>query len=69
MAEILHGLVDSQQLSIVVAVFLLGWVQLLGEEGEGLPGIVDTLLQHGTHGESGCVCDECKWHGSVEMRQ
>jgi hypothetical protein len=31
----LHGLVDSQQLSSLGAVFLLGRVELLGEEGEG----------------------------------
>jgi hypothetical protein len=39
---------------------LLGRVELLGEEGEGLPGVVDTLLQYDTHGGSGGVCDECK---------
>jgi hypothetical protein len=42
-AEMLHGLIDSQHLSIVGAVFLLGPVELLGE-GEGLPVIVDMLL-------------------------
>jgi hypothetical protein len=46
-AVMLHGLVDSQQLSIAGAVFLLCWVELLGEECEGLPGVVNTLLQHG----------------------
>jgi hypothetical protein len=28
----LHGLVDTQQLPILSAVFLLSWVELLGEE-------------------------------------
>jgi hypothetical protein len=67
--EMLHGLIDSQQFAIVGAVFLLGRVQLPGEEGEGLPGVVDTLLQHGTHGGSGAVCDECKWRGWVGVCQ
>jgi hypothetical protein len=48
-AEILHGLVDCRQLSIVRAVFLLGQVEFLGE-GERLSGVLDTLLQHGNHG-------------------
>jgi hypothetical protein len=52
-AEVLHGLVDSLQLSIGGAVFLLGRVELLAEEGEGLPGVVDSLLQPGTHDGSG----------------
>jgi hypothetical protein len=42
--EMVDGLVDSQKLSIVCAVFLLGRVQLLGEECESLPGVVDVLL-------------------------
>jgi hypothetical protein len=46
MAEMLHGLIDSQQFAIVGAVFLLGWVQLPGKESEGLPSVVDKLL-HG----------------------
>jgi hypothetical protein len=62
----LHGLVGSQQLLIIVTVFLLGQVQFLGE-GEELPGVADTLLQHGTHGGSGGVCDE--WCGWVGVRQ
>jgi hypothetical protein len=40
---------------------LLGSVQFPREEGEGLPSVTDTLLQHGTHGGSGGVRDECKW--------
>jgi hypothetical protein len=59
----LHGLVDSQQLSIVGAVYLLGSDELLGKECERLPGDADTLLQYDTHGGSGGVCDECKWCG------
>jgi hypothetical protein len=42
-AEMLQGLVDSQQLLIAGALFLQGRVDL-GEEREGLPGFVDTLL-------------------------
>jgi hypothetical protein len=60
-AEMLHGLVDSEQLPILGAAFLLCQVELLGEECEGMPGVVDKLLQYGTHGGSGGVCDECKW--------
>jgi hypothetical protein len=41
----------------------------LGEECQWLPGIVDTLLQHDTHGGSGGVCDECKWRGWVGVWQ
>jgi hypothetical protein len=59
-AEMLHGLVDSRQLYIVGAVFLLCWIELL-QEYQGLLGVLDTLLQHGTHSGSGGVCDECKW--------
>jgi hypothetical protein len=43
-AEMLDGLVDRKQLSIVCAVFLLGWVHLFGQECERLPGVVDALL-------------------------
>jgi hypothetical protein len=68
-AEILHGPVYSQQFAIVSAVLLLGWVQLPGEKGEWLPGVVDTLLQHSTHGGSGGVRFECKRRGCVGVRQ
>jgi hypothetical protein len=47
---------------------LLCRVELLGE-GEGLPGVVDTLLQHGAHGGSVGVCDECKRRGWVGVCQ
>jgi hypothetical protein len=43
-AEMLHGLVDCQKLSVIRAVFLLSRAEFPGEEGEGLPGVVDTLL-------------------------
>jgi hypothetical protein len=49
-AEMLYGLVDGQQLAVVSAVFLLGRVEFLGEEEEGLPGVLDALLQHSIHG-------------------
>jgi hypothetical protein len=64
-AEMLYGLVYRQQFAIVRAVLLLGWVRLPGEEGEGLLGVVDTLLQHSTHG----VRDECKRRGRDGVRQ
>jgi hypothetical protein len=48
-AEMLHGLIDSQQLPIVGAVFLLCRVEFLGEECQCLSGVVDTFLQHDTH--------------------
>jgi hypothetical protein len=51
---------------------LLGWVKLLGEEFKGLPGVVDTMLQHGTHGGSGSACDEagsgCANSGACQTR-
>jgi hypothetical protein len=57
-AEVFNGLVHGQQLSIVGAVFLLGWVEFLGVEGKGLQGVNDTLLQDDTHGGSEGVCDD-----------
>jgi hypothetical protein len=67
-AEMLHGLVGGQQLSIGCTVFLLDSVEFLGE-GEGLPGVFDMLLQHGTCGRRGGICDECKWHVWVRVHQ
>jgi hypothetical protein len=61
-AEIFHGLIGSQQLLIVGVVFLLSGFSFL--EKKAMPGVVGTLLQHGTPGGSGGVCDECKWRGS-----
>jgi hypothetical protein len=61
MSEMLYGHVDGQYLAVIGAVLLLGQVKVLGEEGKGLPGICDVLLQYGTHGGCGGVCDECKW--------
>jgi hypothetical protein len=52
-AEMLHGIIDSQQFAIVGAAFLLGRVQLPGEGDEGLPNFIDKLLQHDTHGGNG----------------
>jgi hypothetical protein len=69
MAEMLHGLVHSQQFAVVRAVLLLGWVQLPVEEGEGLPGVVDALLQHSTHGGSGGVRDQCERRGRDRVCQ
>jgi hypothetical protein len=56
-AEMLHCLVDSQQFAIVGSVYLLCRIEFLREEDAGLSGVVDPLLQHGTHGRSGGVCD------------
>jgi hypothetical protein len=61
-AEILHGIVGSK-FSIISNVFLLRWIQLLGE-GKALPG-TDTLLKRGTPGRSESVCNKCKWRGWV----
>jgi hypothetical protein len=58
--EMLYGLVDGQQLTVVCSVFLLGRVEFLGKESEGMPGVLDSLLKHGTHGEHRGVCDKCK---------
>jgi hypothetical protein len=60
-AVLLYGLVGGQRFTVVCAAFLLGRVEFLGEEGEGLPGILDALLQHGNHDGHGGVRDECKW--------
>jgi hypothetical protein len=62
-AEMLHGFVDGQQLTVVGAVLLLRRVEFLLKEGEGLPGVLEPSLQHGTHGGRGGVCDECKRRG------
>lgn len=67
--QMLYGLVYGQQFVIVCALFLLGRVKILGEESEGLLGVLDALLQHGTHGGRGGVCDECKWRGWIRARQ
>jgi hypothetical protein len=44
MAEMLYGLVDGQSLAVIGAVLLLGRVELLGEEGNELPGVLDAFL-------------------------
>jgi hypothetical protein len=49
-AEVPHGLVDCQALPVVGAVFLLCQVEFPGEEGEGLPDTLQSLLDDGTHG-------------------
>jgi hypothetical protein len=67
--ELLHGLVDSQLLPIVSAVFLLCRVELLGEECQWLRGVVDTMLQQGIYGASEGVCDKCKLRGWLRVRQ
>jgi hypothetical protein len=55
MAEMLYGHVYGQQPAVVCAVFLLGRVQSLEEESEGLPGVLEDLLKYDTHGGSGGV--------------
>jgi hypothetical protein len=69
MTEILHGLVYRQELSIIGTVSLMARDELLRDECKGLPGVVNTLLQHGIHGGIGGVCDESKWRGWVGVRQ
>jgi hypothetical protein len=63
--ELLYGLVDGQRLAVLCALFLLDRVEFLEEEDEWLPGVLDALLQHGTHDGRAGVCDECKWHGRI----
>jgi hypothetical protein len=77
-AEVFHGFVYSQQNAIVSAVFLLCWVELLGEESEGLPTRccstapmaeieASVTSARGTEG-SGCAnnvaCDRLALHAS-----
>jgi hypothetical protein len=57
----LHGFVDYHQFSVISTVFLLCWAKLHGEESEGLPGILHTFLQYGSHGGCWGVCDEGQW--------
>jgi hypothetical protein len=40
MTEMLYSLIDCQQLVVVSAVFLLGQVEFVREESEGLPGVL-----------------------------
>jgi hypothetical protein len=63
MAELLYGFINGHQFEIVCAVFLLDRIEFLGGEGEGLPGVLDPLLQHSAHGGRGGFYDECKWRG------
>ena len=44
--------VDYHHFRVISTVFLLHWVELLGEESKGLPGILHALLQYGSYG--GC---------------
>lgn len=53
MAEMIYGLIYGQQLAVVSAVYLLGWVECLEEESERQPGVLDVLLKYGTHGGRG----------------
>jgi hypothetical protein len=70
MMEMLYGLIDGQQLAVVSAAFLLSRFGFLGgEKGKGLPNLLGMLLQHGTHGVCGGVCDECEWCGWVRVCQ
>ena len=43
--DMLYSFVDCHQFPVISTVFLLCWAKLLGEESEGLPGILHTLLQ------------------------
>jgi hypothetical protein len=64
-----HVLVVCQELNFVCAVFLLGWTQLPGEESEGLPDVLQPLLEDGTHGCGGSVRDKGEWRGWLRMSQ
>jgi len=48
--EVPHGLIDRKELPVINTVLLLCRVQILGEEREGLPDVLHTLLEDGTHG-------------------
>jgi hypothetical protein len=61
------ALTAGLKLVVVVSLLIypLGWVSC----GRRLPGVLDALLQHGTHAERGGVCDECKRRVWVEVCQ
>ena len=50
--NVTHRHVDRQVLPVVGTVFLLCRTQFPGEECEGLPDALHTLLEDGTHGGS-----------------
>jgi hypothetical protein len=50
-------------------VFLLCWAELPGEEGEGLPDALHSLLEDGTNGGGCSVRDQGEWSGWIQMNQ
>jgi len=48
--EVPHSLLYRQEFPVVCAVPLLRRAQLPGEKGEGLPDVLNPLLEDGTHG-------------------
>jgi hypothetical protein len=57
-SEMLHYLVNCQQLPVVCAVNLLRRAQFPGEEGDWLSYVLRSLLEDGTHGVVGGVCHQ-----------
>ena len=47
---------DGQELSVVRALLLLSWVDLIGVERQRLPSVVDPLLQVGANRSIRSVC-------------
>jgi len=56
MSEVFDGLIYCQELSVVRAVLLLSWADLMGVERQGLPSVADTLLQGGAKRSIRSVC-------------
>ena len=49
MSEVFDGLIHCQELSVVRAVLLLSWVDLMGVERQRLPSVANPLLQGGAN--------------------
>jgi hypothetical protein len=63
------GVALTVGLKLVVVVSLLFFPLCTVLCGRKLPGTLEALQQHGAHGESGGVCDECKRLGWVDVCQ
>jgi hypothetical protein len=68
-AEMSYSFVNCQELPVVRAVLLLGRGQFSGEEAQGLPGIIDTLLEDSPQSGGGSIRDECEGGGCVGVGQ
>ena len=56
MVEVFDGLIHCLELSVVRAVLLLSWVDLIGVERQRLPSVADPLLQVGANCSIRSVC-------------